>query len=165
MLKKTLVTVLPTEYVNYFIMRSFTDFFLNRDTGFFREVQIGCLSIIWINFKSQRHRDMAKVLSLRPVHVGLFVSKLALGQICLPVQRIPRLTTLRTYDGFQLPPCPEIEAVASQLRHLSDLTLPLASASTTSTAHTPTYDTSHLRRFSIATMPRIWGACFAVTTP
>jgi hypothetical protein len=31
--------------------------------------------------------------------------------------------------------------------------------------YTPTYDTSHLRRFSIATMPRTWGACFAVTTP
>ena len=44
---------------------------------------------------------------------------------------IPRITTLRTYDAFQLPPCPELEALASQLRHLSDMTLPLASASTT----------------------------------
>jgi hypothetical protein len=35
-----------------------------------------------------------------------------------------------TYDAFQLPPCPELESLASQLRH-SDMTLPLASASTT----------------------------------
>jgi hypothetical protein len=44
---------------------------------------------------------------------------------------IPRLTIFRTYDVLQLPPCPELEALASQLRHLSDITLPLASASTT----------------------------------
>jgi hypothetical protein len=36
-----------------------------------------------------------------------------------------------TYDAFQLPPCLELEALALQLRHLSDMTLPLTSASTT----------------------------------
>jgi hypothetical protein len=41
------------------------------------------------------------------------------------------LTTPRTYDAFQLPPCPELGALASQLRHLRDMTLPLASASNT----------------------------------
>ena len=48
----------------------------------------------------------------------------------VPYTGIPRLTTLRTYDALHLPPCPKLEALASQLRHLSDMTLPLASAST-----------------------------------
>jgi hypothetical protein len=52
-----------------------------------------------------------------------------------------RLTTLRTYDAFQLPPCPELEALASQLRHLSDTETPARPSTSTESSTGPSTST------------------------
>jgi hypothetical protein len=81
------------------------------------------LTLTWEGGKRQKTRRR-KGKKEKPNHRG--VPK---HREFLSLTGIPRLMTLHTYNTFQLPPRPKLEALASQLRHLSDMMLPLALAS------------------------------------